>query len=592
MIGDGKKGKRTKYGSALFFYKYMLYLSLMKTVTVNAFRNFLGFSCAILSLCLISKNAQAHTCPLFTTPTNSFYPYPTGLQGTGDSQWIYQEFQPDGVPETNTASAWKILVRERSVDKSRNTLAIEQAYYTTSEGQEIKVLIDLWPAQIWATYEDAAVPSVNANGDSNDTVLLDLRWGAKLSPVTGQQFGGECSTPGPVFPDPNLSGSGSESVFMMELRETGLNEINLHLGQSASLTSPERPSIWRRGQELVLWASSDAGNYDNVISYHFHDDGRVTAQVGTSGWNTNAPYFQRTGWTPHIHTVLWRVEPRIGDWQQNETVSIVRYIQTSHDETITVTHQTVEAEIIDEPTQYTSLLFEGPETNAHGLPWSYSLARMTGGSARHRVAQGGSKVNSDFYLLKRKPEEETLQFITASLIGGNGSSNIASAMDGESIANGGAVVFAVTSIKHVPRSEDFLVPPLGFYSSPPASSHYTQVYEPGAIMNRTELAWHGITLTPRNLYDYVPFAGNWTGWNSFDLPSGSGDYEIIQHHVNFGNACQFPIQVQCRLVSSGLDWSQTSQVYSCNPASGGVCVNANQPGNQLCSNYEARFLCP
>ena len=82
--------------------------------------------------------------------------------------------------------------------------------------------------------------------------------------------------------------------------------------------------------------------------------------------------------------------------------------------------------------------------------------------------------------------------------------------------------------------------------------------------------------------------GTWTAWLNRDAPSGAGDYET---RVDFVPAvCANPIAIQCQ-TTVGVDWTQTGEVYSCTPATGGVCVNANQPDG-ACMDYRVRFLCP
>lgn len=85
-------------------------------------------------------------------------------------------------------------------------------------------------------------------------------------------------------------------------------------------------------------------------------------------------------------------------------------------------------------------------------------------------------------------------------------------------------------------------------------------------------------------------SGNWTGWLNRDGPSGSGDWETLSEFLPLGQACSSPVGIQCQ-TPSGVDWTQSGEVYSCTPSGGGICVNANQ-SDGYCQDYRVRFLCP
>ena len=99
---------------------------------------------------------------------------------------------------------------------------------------------------------------------------------------------------------------------------------------------------------------------------------------------------------------------------------------------------------------------------------------------------------------------------------------------------------------------------------------------------------HGRSFNRATTRNVTVQGGTWTAWLNRDLPSGDGDYE---DRVNFGSqVCSNPIAIQCQ-TTAGVDWTQTGEVYTCTPAVGGVCVNANQPDGS-CMDYRVRFLCP
>jgi len=83
---------------------------------------------------------------------------------------------------------------------------------------------------------------------------------------------------------------------------------------------------------------------------------------------------------------------------------------------------------------------------------------------------------------------------------------------------------------------------------------------------------------------------NWTAWLNRDGPGGSGDWETLPEFITAGQACSNPIGIQCQ-TTSGVNSSQTGEVYSCDAASGGVCRTVDQPDG-ACFDYRVRFLCP
>ena len=58
----------------------------------------------------------------------------------------------------------------------------------------------------------------------------------------------------------------------------------------------------RRIQEVVVWSVFDAYNYDYIIEYTFHEDGRITFRSGATGYNLPGDTSE-----PHVHNGLWRV---------------------------------------------------------------------------------------------------------------------------------------------------------------------------------------------------------------------------------------------------------------------------------------------
>ena len=83
----------------------------------------------------------------------------------------------------------------------------------------------------------------------------------------------------------------------------------------------------------------------------------------------------------------------------------------------------------------------------------------------------------------------------------------------------------------------------------------------------------------------------WTEWLNRDGPSGSGDFEGLRAHLENGDACPEPADIECRTVT-GEGWTTAQQSMACQRSSGAVCRNADQTDGRRCLDYEVRFLCP
>jgi hypothetical protein len=85
--------------------------------------------------------------------------------------------------------------------------------------------------------------------------------------------------------------------------------------------------------------------------------------------------------------------------------------------------------------------------------------------------------------------------------------------------------------------------------------------------------------------------GTWTPWFNLDLPSGSGDYELLQGLIDSKQVCANPLMIECQTAKDGIDWSDTHLVYHCDLSRGGYCVNREQAAGQSCEDFKVRYLC-
>jgi hypothetical protein len=444
----------------------------------------------------------AAKCPAFTSLDSALLEPPPEVTPEGNPrnyrQWIYQEFPAYGLRHVNSVSAWAIRVSQRSTTRTKGNLvlSIERAIYITSEGKRIEVLGGLWPQQIIVPY-----------AQSTD-VVYDLWTNPPLLSMTESQAAlAPCGALGPAIYPRNWSAAKRElappssprAIYVKEIRETGVANVAFN-GYSHPV--PPRPTEMRRGFELVVWGISDADNSDNVIEYHFRDDGEITALVGPGGWNTtlSAPNRAQSGNTPHAHTVLWRLRPSVADSKGGDSISVVEYDQhvaegSAPSEHFMVTPLSQETALVFDATKLTNLRISDPDSFNEAAPGkppeenSYVMTLVTDGTPRHRLSTNddGSGKRFDFAIVREHAEERAAQPISKR------GPSIEELLNDEPLLGENAIIYAYSTIAHIPRAEDFVVHP----GAPD--------YEAEAPANRTTIRWSGIRLTPRNVYTRAPF---------------------------------------------------------------------------------------
>jgi hypothetical protein len=449
----------------------------------------------------------AAACPAFTSLDQTLLEPPAAVTPGGNPEhyreWVYQEFPSFDLQHVNSVSAWSVQVVQHTVDPTSGTqiLAIGEAIYTTSEGKRVKALDALWPQQIIVPY-----------AGSRD-VIHDLFDEQPLMSLTEREAAlAPCGAAGPgIYPrvesaaENDRESVGSlRSIYVKEIRDTGIATANFN-GYDGYV--PPRPRMMRRGRELVIWGISDAHNYNNIIAYHFRDDGEVTALLGPSGWNTASgpPGRMQSGNTPHAHTALWRVQPTVVDGPSN-SVAVVRYDQRDERDG-TATEMFVaepmagEATLTYDARELTRvLIYDSSESGAadgsgHGhlarRP-GYALSLVTDGTPRHRMWEEDdhSRPAYDFAVVRSRASEQDAQPFPDS-----DTEEVLDLVDGEQIASGPVAIYAFSTIAHIPRTEDFIVHP--------GSPEYDK---PHASVNRTAARWSGVRLTPRNLHAQIPFS--------------------------------------------------------------------------------------
>lgn len=299
--------------------------------------------------------------------------------------------------------------------------------------------------------------------------LQDINPYATLDPVY-PLHAGCCGRPGPKIQTPYY---GEQSVFIQELRDTGVS----HIKQKDTGKPPDFLEF-RRGQALVLWAIYDTGNYDYIIEYSFHDDGMISFRLGAGGFNAFP-------WEPHMHSAYWRINVDLGG-PAHDTVLLAEHAEPG---TLAATDSAlpfnggVEGFEDWEAESFTTLRVQDElETNAYGRRISYDLMPLNRGVSRH-FGPGEGYTQHDFWATVEDPGQLDVRAVPVY------------AADAASVVDGDVVLWAAASAHHHPRSEDLA------YPDTPHVNPLT------GAQGATRVMWSGFDLRPRDFFDATPLIG-------------------------------------------------------------------------------------
>jgi hypothetical protein len=362
--------------------------------------------------------------------------------------------------------------------------------------------------------------------------LLDLGAGELLAAIP--QDAGDCGAiTEPLIPSP-IPGRPSRRVLIKEIRDRGV-----------AWTSDRHT---RRGEEMLLWATYDAGNYEYIMQYGFRDDGTITFRLGSTGYNSPVRPFEA-----HMHNALWYVDVNLATstvGPEHNSVMLMKHLEPSDpanpnnptdpanpcglnptavqtaSDCMRPFNNGVEGFGDWNDKEFTHLNIRNLEVeNAQGNYISYDLMPMRTGTARHLE----NFAQHDFWVTLMKSNEEdyahgfelpTPPYITPA----------------EPIIDKDIALWYMSSNHHLPRDEDHE------YAQP------TRL--PGVAL----VMWSGFDLHPRNLFDDTPLheppcalvPPNLVGW--WPLDDGSGSFSIMAFSdngaldlSNFGSAQPSPV---------------------------------------------------
>jgi primary-amine oxidase len=240
----------------------------------------------------------------------------------------------------------------------------------------------------------------------------------------------------------------------------------------------------RRSQELVLWAVSDAGNYDNIIEYGFRDDGSISFRTGNTGYNSIGSPFE-----PHSHDALWYVDIDFNGFP-NDTASMLTHAEptTTSNPLLALDQRVpiaVEGARVWQPYfQLVSLLVEDVATQFHWQPWGYEFSPLQSVATRHFGWQENWSHN-DIYVTRYNFADT----LWASPIVGHQVPDLylLPALNNQPTVNQDLVLWMKTAVHHTPTTEDR------------GASQWM-----GNLDGVTLTHWSGFQMQPHNLFPHNP----------------------------------------------------------------------------------------
>jgi Cu2+-containing amine oxidase len=352
----------------------------------------------------------------------------SGKKVVGDE--IIQEFP--GAAGENTA--WKVRYQ---AGKPRPGLLITGAWFKTGPSAEwFPVLGEIRLSEVFVPYNDGT------------TRLYDI--GAQGSYDLLTHTATDAGANGRLLND---------GLVVKEVRDTGV--------------------LWkyydkvRRGQELVLWSTIGATNYNYLVEYAFRCDGTVTCKLGSTGKNLGS--HETMG---HLHHSCWRIDMNVGDKDHN-SVAVVRRVEAKDDQGKAedmVSFLKTEGGVEWKAEEFTRLRVESNRKNGQGNPIAYELVPQRPGTPRHFGREEGFS-EKDFWVTPYQFDELYYCHLPGYV------------KAARNVADTDVVVWYMAPAYHLPRDED------GIFVNPRGDMEVRGV---------ALTTWCGLEMRPRNLFEKSP----------------------------------------------------------------------------------------
>jgi Cu2+-containing amine oxidase len=277
----------------------------------------------------------------------------------------------------------------------------------------------------------------------------------------------------------DIGAQGNYDLLEHTLNDAGLNGKLRH-DNLVVQELRDRGVLWKhadkvcRGQELVLWATLGATNYNYILEFAFRCDATICCRLGSTGKNLSD--HESMG---HIHNGCWRIDLNVGDKDHNNVAVLRRSEEqpgVSSADTL-VEYLKIEGGIPWKAEEFTRLRVESKIRNALGKPISYELLPQRIGTARH-FAEGDEFTAYDFWVTPVKFDE--LYYCQVPHY----------AKQGRNVEDTDVVIWYMSSAYHLPRDED------GIFLNPRGLMQVRGV---------ALTTWSGLEMQPHNLFDSSPF---------------------------------------------------------------------------------------
>jgi Cu2+-containing amine oxidase len=348
----------------------------------------------------------------------------------GDNE-IIQEFTGSGTDKT----AWKI---QYVATQPRSGLMITGAWFKTAPNENwLQILGEIRLSEIFVPYNNGITRLYDVTAQGSYSLLKHTEADAGAN--------------GKVIND---------GLVVKEIRDTG---ILWKYGDKV-----------RRGQEIALWATIDAGNYNYIVEYAFRCDGTVTCRMGSTGQNL-ANGHETMG---HMHNACWRIDLNLGDKDHNSVFVVRRheYKANGGKAEDVVTPLKKEGGVEWKAEDFTRLRVESNVKNGQGKNVAYELTPQRPGTPRHH-GMNEEFTAHDFWITPYRVDELYYAFLPKYV------------KQGRSIQDTNLVVWYMSPAYHLPRDED------GVFVNPQGRAQVRGV---------ALTTWGGIEMRPRNLFEKSP----------------------------------------------------------------------------------------
>lgn len=224
-------------------------------------------------------------------------------------------FPPGSTPETNAETGWRI---QWAFDPPRKAcigpyrLRIERADFWLRDvdrnPQWVPIADEIVIGEIFAVYNGLPNHGSKKPGPQH---FVERHF-----ELSGSDEG--------LLPMDTQMGSPA-SMYVKGLASNGVNYALLELAQDDLQWMEEQKKMGLRyGHKLVIWSALYSNTYRYIIRHTFHDDGRITLEVGATGANT-APRAPKGEWAKfqartHIHLATWKLRFLLGETPEANTV--------------------------------------------------------------------------------------------------------------------------------------------------------------------------------------------------------------------------------------------------------------------------------